>query len=82
MSGLAQAQLFLAIEFVRLVLRNLQYYRRVLSGVPSGSGGYFGVGNTIWMMMKMLILLFLMIVISVAAAQVGRNFARLVDYIF
>ena len=52
-SGLAQAQLFLAVEFVRLVLRNLQFYRRVLSGVPSGSGGYVGVGNTVWMMIKM-----------------------------
>ena len=51
MSGVAQAQLFLAIEFVRLVLRNFQFYRRVLSGVPSGSGGYVGVGNTVWMMM-------------------------------
>ena len=30
------------IEFVSLGLRNLQYYRRVLSGVPSGSGGYVG----------------------------------------
>ena len=41
------AIIFLALAVISLGLRNLQYYRRVLSGVPSGYVVTFVVGFTV-----------------------------------